>query len=237
MNEKLDENTQDRIAAIARGTTSLIPLVGGILGEVLTAIIPNQRADRIAAYLRELGNRMEALEADVQREILGDKEKIDLIEEGGYQSVRATSDERISRIAHAVFRGLTSDEASIIRRKRLLALLGQVDDDELALLNAYGQAYGGDEDDAWEKVDRPDPAHLGSPIEEIDREALYEAGRDNLLRLGLLKKTFPFLRRGELPEFDPHEGDFKSHREISYLGRMLLREIGLPSAIDTSGGS
>lgn len=228
----LDQDARDQLAAITRGATSLVPLVGGILGEIITSVIPNQRADRIADYLKQLGVRLERLESGIQRQIVADKERIDLIEEGGYQAARSTSSERISQIAEAVFKGLTSEEADIVRRKRLVLLLGQIDDDEVGILNAYGQSYGDSAHEAWERVKRPDPAHMGSSVDEIDREKLFDAGRANLLRLGLLKKTYPFVRRGELPEFDAHGGGFKFSVEISYLGRMLLREIGLPAAID-----
>ena len=87
-------------------------------------------------------------------------EAVDLVESGGHLAARATTSERISRIAEIVFRGLEADEASLIRRRRLLALFGEIDDDEFVLLNAYGQSYGGDGSEAWDAVDRPE---AGSP--------------------------------------------------------------------------
>jgi hypothetical protein len=51
-------------------------------------------------------------------------------------------------------------------------------------------------------------------------------------KINLLRKTFPFVKRGELPEFDKQSGDFKHSIEISYFGRMLLREIGLATPLD-----
>jgi hypothetical protein len=66
----------------------------------------------------------------------------------------------------------------------------------------------------------------------IDAGKLYDAGRDHLLRLGLLRKNYPRPRRGEQPEFDAQNGDFKHNVEISYLGRMLLRAIGQAPPFD-----
>ena len=42
-----------------------------------------------------------------------------------------------------MFRGLEADEAGDIRRKRLLALFGEIDDDEFVLLRAYGSPMAG----------------------------------------------------------------------------------------------
>lgn len=229
--DDLNPNESDQLTAITKGVTSLVPLVGGLLGEIISVAVPNQRTDRIVRYLRELEARISTLEESQRKRIRSDPERIDLIEEGGYQAARATSQERIERIALAVFNGLRSDEADVIRRKRLLLLLGQVDEDELILLNAYGQSYGGEGREAWEKVNRPDPAHMQSSIDEIDREQLFEAGRSNLLRLGLLKKQYR-AQRGQAPEFDSTKGDFKHQVEIAYLGRLLLRDVGMPSPID-----
>ena len=149
---------------------------------------------------------------------------------------QAVSESRINQIVEAVANGLDSDDSETVRRKRLLRTFGELDDDEIALLNAYGRSYGGADRTAFDHVNRPPPAHLGSNQIEIDHEKLYEAGKEHLLRLGLLKKSFPFVKRGELPEFDRTIGDFKHSTEISYLGRMLLREIGLPTPFDLTPG-
>lgn len=120
----------------------------------------------------------------------------------------------------------------MIRRKRLLLLLGELDDDEINILNAYDRTYGGLDRDAFANINLPDRAHLQSPIEVVDQHQLYQAGRKHLLRLGLLKKNYGSVKKGQLPEFDAREGDFKHRVEVSYLGRMVLREIGLGSPFD-----
>ncbi len=139
--DDLDEDRTDARVTAGRAFASLIPMVGGVIGEVLTRIIPNQRSERLVRYVRELNRRLDSVEDDVG-ELLHDPESIDLIEEGGFQAARATTDERIDRIATLVANGLTDREADMIRRKRLARLLGRIDDDELVLLEAYGQSYG-----------------------------------------------------------------------------------------------
>ena len=128
----------------------------------MTEAIPRLPQERIVEYLRELDARLESLEQQRVGRIASNPEAIDLVESGGHLAARATTSERISRIPEIVFGGLEADEASLIRRRRLLELFGEIDDDEFLLLNAYGQSYGGDGSDAWDAVDCPAPAHLGS---------------------------------------------------------------------------
>lgn len=227
----LDDDFRDHLVAAGRAIVGLVPFAGGALGEILTAVIPGQRADRIVEYLRLLSTQMERLESSVQQGIVNNPAKVALIEDGGYQAARALSAARINQVVDVVVSGLTSEETETVRHGRLLSLLGELDDDEVILLNAYGQSYGGD-GSVWETIDRPGPAIFGSSRRELDQTYLYEAGKDHLMRLGLLQKKFPLLKKGQIPEFDKSKGDFKHSIEVSGLGRLLLREIGKPTPFD-----
>lgn len=228
----LDKNYRDTLAAIGRGIVGAIPFGGGILAEIVGAVIPGQRADRISAYVRILDSRIEKLEVGARDSIAVSAEKIQLIEEGGIQSARAISQERINLIVEAVSRGLNAKDAEVSRRKRLLFLLSELDDDEVNLLNAYGRAYAGSDRRALEEVNRPERPNLNSDRSAIDQYQLYKLGEARLTRLGLLTKNYEKVKKGTVPEFDPRKGDFKHRLEISYLGRMLLREIGMAAPID-----
>lgn len=230
--DKLDDDYRDQLVAIGKGATSLIPLVGGPLAEIIGAVVPNQRADRITSYVRKLDARIEGLEAEVRDRLAGSREKIDLIEEGGYQAARALSPERIAQITEAVARGLGEDDADVIRRRRLLVILGELDDDEVALLNAYGRSYGGADRGAFERISKPERAHLQSSVGVRENDRLYKVGKEHLLRLDLLKRNYGTVKKGQLPEFDAKQGDFKHTVEISYLGRLLLKEIGMATPFD-----
>jgi len=230
--DDLGNNWRDRLAATGRAVAGLVPSVGTALGEILTVIIPGQRADRIAEYLRKLDGRVEQLEAAVQRDILNSPAKIDLIEQGGFQAARALTHERIDQIVEIVTAGITQDAADVIRNGRLLVLLGELDDDEISVLNAYGQSYADANVDVWKDVNRPERVNTGSFQEEIDKSQLYEAGQNHLLRLGLLIKNYSGVRHGQLPQFDALQGDFRHRVQISGLGRLLLRHIGRPIPFD-----
>ena len=227
MPDELDKSWIDHTALVTKIAAGLLPIVGGPLGEVIAEAIPRLRQDRIVEYLRQLNERVETLGKEHVERILADEERIDLVETGGYLAARSTTPDRISKIAEIVFRGLCAEEVNIVRRKRLLALFGEVDDDEFLLLNAYGQSQGLGRTDVWDAVNRPAPAHLGSSREQIDKTELYELGKQNLLRLGLLERKYEHVKQGEYPPFDPKLGEFKSRIQISYLGRMLLRDAGI----------
>ncbi|PKP80383.1 MAG: hypothetical protein CVT79_16175 [Alphaproteobacteria bacterium HGW-Alphaproteobacteria-18] len=231
-NDALDRNTRDVLAAVAKGAVGAVPFVGGILSEIISEIIPGQRQDRLVKYLRLLEQRLSQLEQDKIDRAISDPERIDLFERGAHQAVRATTDKRIAQIVEIVFNGMSRDDADIVRRKRLAGLLDQLDNDEIAILNAYGQSYGSAGSDPWTEIPRPAPANMQSTTSEIDDDALFNLGQENLLRLGLLRRNFGTVKKGEYPPFDAKSGGFKARMEISYLGRLLLREIGLPSPID-----
>jgi hypothetical protein len=230
--DPLESQLRDDLVAVGRAVANTVPLFGGAIGELLTVGVRNQRTERIVAYIRMLETRIESIEAQARVEMLKHPEKIDLIEEGAFQAARATNEMRIEQIVELVANGLTAAGADIIRRKRLATLLGELDDDEVALLNAYGQSYGGGDRMAFSHIQRPERTHLGSSPEAIENDRLFQAGKDHLLRLELLKRNYGPLKKGQLPEWDARVGDFKHNVEIAYLGRLMLKEIGMATPFD-----
>ena len=225
--DQLDTNWLDRATSSAKLIGSLVPLIGGPLSVLIAETIPNQRLDRIVKYLRYINERLANLEKKEIEGLLNDPERINLVESGGYIAARSTSPDRLERIAEIVFRGLSRTDTNLVRRKRLLALFGEIDDDQFLILNAYGQAIRGNASQAWETVDLPPPATLRSSQEQLEDAELYELGTQNLLRVGLLERKFGQVKKDSYPPFDPKTGGFKSRLEISHLGRMLLKEAGI----------
>jgi hypothetical protein len=232
--DPLESQLRDELVAVGRAVANTIPLFGGAIGELLSVGVPKQRTERIVAYIRMLEARIANIEAQGRAEMLHDPEKLDLIEEGAFQSARATNERRIEQIVELVVKGLTASEADIVRRKRLATLLGELDDDEIALLNAYGRSYGGADRTAFSQIQRPEPTHLGSSPEALESDRLYQAGKDHLLRLELLKRNYGSVKKGQLPEWDARAGDFKHNVEIAFLGRLLLKEIGMATPFDAA---
>lgn len=235
MSNDLQPNARDTIALVARTGVSLVPFAGPLLAEAIN-LIPGLRDERIVEYIEKLGARVDAMEEAAAKAAMANPHKLDLIERGGLQAARALSSERIDRIVEVVERGLKAVESEIIRRKRLLELLGEIDDDELAMLSAYGKAYVTHDWSVFGELNRPEPLMMGDGDENgkalalLEQNELFELGSRHLIRLGLLARRYTSPKKGQLPEFDYKTGGLKGRVDISFLGRMLLAEIGVDFA-------
>jgi hypothetical protein len=191
----------------------MVPIAGSLIAELITDVIPGQRQERIEHWLRHLAERLASVEKASLRERLREPENMALFEEGAYQSIRAISEERRQQIAELVAGSIAEDRRSHIESHRLLRLLGELDDAEVIILASYLQKNR--ESDYWERhanVLRDLAVHLGSGRDEVDADTVRKAGRQHLVRLGLLDQ-------GAL-------GGAASI-ELNRLGRLLLRRIGL----------
>jgi len=232
MTDAMDDNFRDMLVAAGKGIVGAVPIAGSGFAEGLGVVVKKQRLDRIVYYVRGLEARLKVVEESVRKKIFKNVDKIDFIEAGMYQSARATTHGRIDSILEIVSRGLAVDATETIRRKRFLYLLAEIDDDEVAVLNAYGQSYMRPMNDRngldpWDKVNRPSRPHINSSNEEREQMQLYRMGEEKLLRLGLLEKIYNLRKGEEYPEFDKMKGEFKGQVRISYLGRLLLKEMGI----------
>jgi len=221
---------RDAGVALAKGAVGAIPIAGGLIGELIGQIIPQQRFTRLEVYVRYLNERLEKLDKRESRERLQDPENIDLFEEGAIQSARALSDERRAHIAKLVASGITGEKKSRIEAKRLLNLLNEIDDEQIIILasfidrNKMGSEF-------WEKH-RPiiSPGQLtgGSTKEKVDQATINGLARDNLIRLGLLQPKFTRQRPGALTRLDASTGTLKPERYgLTSLGQLLLFRLGL----------
>jgi hypothetical protein len=220
----------DPAKALLKGALSAIPFIGGIVSEIVGQVIPDQRIDRLEGYARHLGERLQAMDEAQLADRMKRPENVDLFEDGAFASARALTDEKRERIARLVASGISGDEKARIEAKRLLAILGQLDDDQIIRLTSYLSRH--QQDAAFhqkhEVVLTPSRAHMGSSRQEHDDAVVQALAREELIRLGLLREKFKTAKKGELPEFDEQTGRLKvqSHR-LSQLGRLLLRRLGI----------
>ncbi len=225
-------NTQktDIAAIIGKGLIGTIPFVGPLAAEIIGAIIPNQRIDRIESLLRLLEAKIADEHKTEIQERITEPESVDLIEDGFMQASRALSEERKDYIASLLKNSLTDEALKHIEYKRLLLILGELNDLEVLLLKSHSMYQGNPEyNEFWEKHEEaltPPRAHLGSSREEVDKYTVYKTHNVHLTSLGLLNPRFTKPKKGELPEFDEKTGIIKSSGyEITSLGRLLLRSI------------
>ena len=227
--DDIEVKKSDLIASALKGVCGTLPLVGASVAEIIGYIIPNQRIDRIASLLKALEAKIDPeVKAKVEAKMLEEK-SVDLMEDGFLQAARALSEERIDYIASLLKNSLTDEDLEHIAYKKLLSILGEINDVEVLLLKYcsrptidWREEFRSKHKEALTKT----VVVLSSSQEEVDKAAIYEAYETNLSHLNLIKLRFTKPRRGELPEFDEKTGMIKaSGYDITPLGRLLLRSI------------
>ena len=220
----------DIATIIGKGLLGSIPVVGPLAAEIVGAVITNQRIDRIESLLKLLESKIQEDDRPKVKEKITSPESIDLIEDSFIQASRALSEERKDYIASLLKNSLTDEALKHIEYKRLLSLLGELNDLEVLILKSHTLRRGQPEhDEFWEAHEgalTPPFAHMGSTEEEIDKHTIYQTHNLHLTNLGLLKPRFKKPKRGELPEFDEKTGMIKAQGyDITGLGGLLIRSI------------
>lgn len=226
----------DRFATLAKAALGATPIVGPFLQELIGAIIPRQRIDRLAAFARHLEDRLRKIEETVIHDEIKDEAFTDLVEDALHAAVLSTSDERRQYIATLVANSLTVEAEERAESKHLLRLLGELTDIELIWLRSYvnrGFTGRGDaEDSEFRKrhsaILAPVRTHFGSSQNALDKGTLQHSYRDHLVSLGLLERRIDVDSQGN-PRFDKTTKAFTASYQSSSLGRLLLRSIGLMS--------
>ncbi|BBT80846.1 hypothetical protein WP8S18E11_25120 [Aeromonas veronii] len=220
----------DVVAILGKGLAGAIPFVGPLAAEIIGAIIPNQRIDRIESLLRHLESKItEEDKLKVQAKI-SMPESVDLLEDGFLQAARALSEERKDYIASLLKNNLTKEHLEYIEHKRLLYILGQLNDLEIIILKYYTLHQSSPEFEEFftlhQEILQPQDVYIGSSQEALDKTLIYQTHRSHLASLGLLRPVFKRAKRGELPEFDDKTGMIKTNGyTITPLGRLFLRSI------------
>lgn len=85
----IEQNEVDLAVSAWAVTLGYMPAIGPIVGELIRNLIPNQRHDRIADFLRILDTKLQSLEEGFLKERMRTEEFIDLFEDGAYQASAA----------------------------------------------------------------------------------------------------------------------------------------------------
>lgn len=228
--EELDTNTyQSEIAtALLRSLASYVPKIGPILAQVIGIVIPNQKVDRLVAFVKVLGDRVKYLEEDTVKLQMETPEFTDLLEDSLIQASRALTDERRGYIASLLTNSITNENLAHLEEKKLLSLLGDLNDAEVLTLKFCSLSLGGKRSFSalHKELFAPLDISFGAPQQNVDRGALRDGYRNKLLELGLLEPVYKKQEAGKLPEFDDKTGRMKAtaHR-VTRLGKLLLRYI------------
>lgn len=231
---KLGNTTTDIVASLTKGSIGAVPCVGSLMAEVVGNIIPNQRVDRIVEFIRLLDERLKKVEQERLSAKLTEPPVVDILEDGFTQAARATTSARLENIANVVANGIAAEELKQAEAKRMLWLLGQLNDAEVVILRSeLARTFeDGDRDAEFRERHKellaPAATPLGSRKEEFESAALKASYRRHLHDLGLICYRFSEPRKGELPEFDTSTGMMKANgADATRLGKMLLRYLDL----------
>lgn len=230
--DPIDEmNTADWAAIATRSTIGQIPVAGSYLAEMAVVLIPNQRIDRIANFVKELERRLDEVPDGLLESLKGNGEFIDLIESAFLQASRARTAERRAYIASAVRRGVSDDTVKADEAKYLIGLLAELNDTEIVWLRYFHDRTMEDRYLLREKypgiLNKVIPT-LGSSNDELEKAALQNSYQEHLERLGLIKGNISIDRTTGLPKYDKRTGkpEIKSSHTTT-LGDILLRSVGL----------
>jgi hypothetical protein len=131
----LDNDAKDNlIVPTSKIASNFVPIVGPVLAEIVGMLIPNQRQDRIADFLKHLQAIIS--EDDLER-IKTLPERMEILEEGMLQAGLTPHRDRIPRIAQITAKGITQDEIDRDRISLLLETVKQVNTTDLILLTSY----------------------------------------------------------------------------------------------------
>lgn len=228
LDSDLQTNRRDNLVVTAKGVLGAIPFVGSLIAEIVGAVIPNQRMDRIARLVSALGRQVKDIERGTLEQRLSTPLGVDLLEDAFHQASRAVSEERIEYIARVLVAGITEEEAKIGDKKFLMWLLGQLSDAEVVLLSWYGMLPNRDQvfEERHRHIIMPKVATLGSSREELDEWTLHESRKAHMVSLNLLRPRFKKTIKNQFPEFDDRTGMLKATGyDVTPLGRLLLRTI------------
>ena len=224
-------NRTDVVATLTKGALGAIPFVGGLAAEVVGTVIPNQRMDRIAKLVTILEAKVETLDKEQVRRAFSEPGFVDILEDGFVQAARSLNEERIEHIASLLKHGLSEERREFVELKKLLYLLGEMNDVEVIVLRSYWEPQAIGEESEFRKKHaallKSPGANLGSSQDVTRRSVFLRClPPPGLVRLGLLRPRFKKAKRGELPPFDETTGMIQAlGHDLTPLGRLLLKNI------------
>jgi hypothetical protein len=224
----LEANRSDLASAFLKGVIGAAPLVGPMLAEALGVTIPNQKMDRLITFARVLDDKIGYLEEDMANQKMRTEEFTDLLEDGLVQASRAMTDERREYIASLLKNSITHDALEHVEKKKLLSLLGELNDAEILTLKFYSLTADGRKEFAALHGGLFEPISMafGAPEENLDRGSLRLSYRNKLIELRLVEPVYKMPEKGKLPEFDGTTGQMKATAfRATRLGKLLLRYI------------
>lgn len=129
----LQNKRVDTAVALTKGVLGAVPYAGGVLAEIIGSVVPNQRLDRISAFIIELDKRLKKVEIE---KLIHNKFALDLFEDGMYQAVRILSEERNQYLVNFLKQTIDVNSDSYSTKKKLLSILQELTDKDIEILKS-----------------------------------------------------------------------------------------------------
>jgi hemoglobin-like flavoprotein len=219
-------NPADYATMVSRAITSAIPWVGGAIGELLAAVIPGQRVDRVVDFLKRLEKRMEELERTFNKD---NKRTVDLFESTVIASARAVTPDRNRYLANLMAESVDVTPEQYEVTKKILQALEELTDKDIEVLKAYASfsskvALERD----WPRPQMMTVAErekLPMPV-KVERESArisLHVHQETLVRCGLLSRKDPQMEaRVVKGEVYLKGGSGKPEYTVTTFGQLLL---------------
>lgn len=230
--KELQSTQTDHLTVSAKAILGMVPVVGPMFSELIGAVIPKQRMDRLVQFVAACDRRLAKLEDDSARARWQDDSFLELVEEVVRQAARATSDQRREYLAAVLATEMSREQLEENDSRHLLRILGELNDIEIVWLRHYaGNSFKGH--DEFQELHREITAQRvmsDYPSDEarIQVSALKESYLVHLVQLGLMEEIL-WTGIDRIPEVDLGGKKFRVRREITCLGHMLLELIGFES--------
>jgi hypothetical protein len=190
----LETNKEDMMSLFVKSIFGIVPF-GSPIGEAITAVIPHQKLERVVDCIQILNFKVKNAERKIEEHELKTQEFTDLLKDGLGQASRALSKKRLEYIASLLKNSLTDEELGHIEKKKLLSLLGELNDAEIIWLKNYSYSIRSLSSEEYKKfyenhknVFESIGVTFGSGQEQVDKDALQKNYKENLLKLGLIKE-------------------------------------------------
>lgn len=229
---------EDLFAAGIKTVGGFVPF-GSAFAEILSVAIPNQKLERVANLVDILNYKIQTAERKIEEVELKTQEFTDLFEDGVIQASRSLTRERLDHIASVLKNSIIDNELDHLGKKKLLSLLGQLNDAEIIWLKSYSfrlrslsqpdyKEYFAKHRAVLEPI-TPGAYYRNPPRDVVNKIALAESYTNNLIGLNLIKEKFNRVDKlGPDPDFDEETGKLKSEETVcTDLGRMLLDYLDL----------
>jgi len=230
-NKDLQINKIDILASIAKSTVGALPFAGTLLSEIVENIIPNQRIERLTAYIQELDEKISKIPSKKIEVLLNNEIFVDLIEESFFQASRALTKERRSYIANIVANGITDSNIQLENSKFLFKILQELNDVEIIWLRSFlNSKVTGDTEfrKQHKNLLKPINSFIGADKNTLNKSAIQKSYIIHLERLGLIINQLEIDKKTGQPVLDRFYSQPKILiTRITQLGEMLLENIGL----------